>query len=108
MIECKHEWEITGRSPVLDDVWKNCKKCKMRKEDYNKEFPTQFGVKYTDFISGHVYQDSSQIQWKVIRSALGNRYQFKRPGTISWVIADWASYGGWIKAMRFDEVTDEG
>jgi len=33
---CHHVWESVGRSPVLDIEWFNCKKCKMKKEDYDK------------------------------------------------------------------------
>ena len=33
---CYHVWEMTGRSPVLDTEWFNCKKCRIKKEVYDK------------------------------------------------------------------------
>jgi hypothetical protein len=33
---CWHTWELVGRSPVLDEPWYNCKKCGMKKEDYER------------------------------------------------------------------------
>ena len=32
-----HIWEVIGRSPVLDLPWYHCKKCGMKKEDYDKK-----------------------------------------------------------------------
>lgn len=31
--ECKHEWVTTGRSPITNDVWENCKHCDIARED---------------------------------------------------------------------------
>ena len=33
---CKHVWENVGTSPVLNEEWFNCKKCKIKKEVYEK------------------------------------------------------------------------
>ena len=32
-----HNWELVGRSPVLDLPWYNCTKCGMSKEKYDKK-----------------------------------------------------------------------
>ena len=103
---CKHEWEVTGRSPVLDEVWKNCKKCKMPKEDYDSENPQQFSITYDNFKPGHIYIDGSQILWKVEIGFTARKYSFKRPNEEKWTPAPWAHYGSWIKAMKYDEVRD--
>ena len=33
---CRHVWISTGRSPILDTPWFNCKNCGMKKEVYDK------------------------------------------------------------------------
>ena len=32
-----HDWELVGRSPVLDEPWYNCKKCGISKEKYERK-----------------------------------------------------------------------
>lgn len=32
-----HDWELIGRSPVLDLPWYNCKKCGITKEKHDKK-----------------------------------------------------------------------
>jgi hypothetical protein len=32
-VKCKHEWVTTGRSPITNDVWENCKHCDIARED---------------------------------------------------------------------------
>ena len=33
---CYHDWELVGKSPVLDEEWWNCSKCGIAKEKYYK------------------------------------------------------------------------
>ena len=32
-IKCDHEWYVTGRSPIHDTEWENCKHCDIARED---------------------------------------------------------------------------
>jgi hypothetical protein len=32
-IKCDHEWYTTGRSPIHDTEWENCKHCDIARED---------------------------------------------------------------------------
>jgi len=34
--KCIHTWETTGRGPVTNEEWFNCKKCGIKKELYEK------------------------------------------------------------------------
>ena len=31
--KCDHDWCVTGRSPISNEVWENCKHCDIAKED---------------------------------------------------------------------------
>lgn len=33
---CNHSWILVGNGPVTGEPWYNCKKCDIKKEDYEK------------------------------------------------------------------------
>ena len=43
--KCYHQWTLTGHGPVTNTPWYDCKKCKIKKEDYEKTDRYDWSVK---------------------------------------------------------------